>query len=505
VTRTIWVDVEDLFEYSRQNPRPSGIQRVEYELCRALAELAPDRGSVQFVRHDGPRRSFSTIDWMEVERLFSELAASEVEAAPARLPVPVPAPAPATTRRHALRRLFYRAPPGLRQPFSQFIWHQLHAFRFLAATVVNLGYGVRARLRLRSSAEALPTPIVASAIGTAEPVFTAERDFEAEAAPGDVLFVPGSPWFHPDYGSLLRRCKESKGLELALLVYDIIPILRPEWCDRALVLAFTRWMDDVLPLCDTILTISDSSARDLAAYALRRGLTLPRAPAAIPMGTGFTKFSMVRQAVQPATVRRALPPPGSYALAVSTLEARKNHVLLFRVWRRLTEELPRAAVPTLVFAGRVGWLVSDLVQQLRNCDYLDGKILLFEDPSDRELELLYRGCRFTLFASLYEGWGLPVTESLGFGQPCIISDAASLPEAGGSLARYFDPENLADAYHVIREVIENPDELRAWRERVVRDFVPVPWSDSAREVMRVLDQDEGVAGTRVEVAPAPAE
>ena len=67
-----------------------------------------------------------------------------------------------------------------------------------------------------------------------------------------------------------------------------------------------------------------------------------------------------------------MPPPGSYALFVSTIEARKNHVLLMRVWQRLLNEMPSHAVPTLVFAGRVGWMVSDLMQQLDNTDWLDG-------------------------------------------------------------------------------------------------------------------------------------
>ena len=181
-----------------------------------------------------------------------------------------------------------------------------------------------------------------------------------------------------------------------------------------------------------------------------------------------------------------MPPSRSYVLIVSTIEARKNHILLFRVWRRLLEEMPRDQIPTLVFAGRVGWLVNDLMQQLRNADYLDGKILLVEDPTDDELETLYAGCRFTLFPSLYEGWGLPVTESLSFGRPCIISRATSLPEAGGNLARYFDPENAGEAYDVIRNAIETPEQTEAWAEQVRREFKPVTWDESARGVLRTL-------------------
>jgi glycosyltransferase involved in cell wall biosynthesis len=181
-------------------------------------------------------------------------------------------------------------------------------------------------------------------------------------------------------------------------------------------------------------------------------------------------------------------------LFVSTIEARKNHLLLFRVWRRLLDELPADLVPTLVFAGRVGWLVEDLMRQLQNTDFLDGKIRLIEDASDAELAALYRGCSFTVFPSLYEGWGLPVTERLAFGKPCLAARATSVPEAGGRLARYFDPESVADAYAAIRAAIENPEGLRVWQAEIVRGFSPVPWSATADAVMRCLGVQTAATG-----------
>src|SRR5262249_54844124 len=151
----------------------------------------------------------------------------------------------------------------------------------------------------------------------------------------------------------------------------------------------------------------------------------------------------------------------------------------FKVWRRLLEDMPADAVPTLVFAGRVGWQVSDLMEQLHNSKFLNGKILHIESPTDEELEALYDGCLFTVFPSFYEGWGLPVTESLAFGRPCIVSNATSLPEVGGSLARYIDPDNATDAYRVIRETIQDQTGLREWRDQIRREFRPVQWTATA--------------------------
>jgi glycosyltransferase involved in cell wall biosynthesis len=111
-----------------------------------------------------------------------------------------------------------------------------------------------------------------------------------------------------------------------------------------------------------------------------------------------------------------------------------------------------------------------------------------ESASDGDLEALYAGCLFSVFPSFYEGWGLPVTESFSFGRPCVISNATSLPEAGGDLARYFDPANTAEAYAVIRELIEQPETLRALRERTEREFQPVPWRATAESLVEFVDR-----------------
>ncbi len=326
-------------------------------------------------------------------------------------------------------------------------------------------------------------------------------DFERDARPGDVLLLLGSAWF-PGYAATLEQVIRQKRIRLALLMYDIVPLRRPEWCDAALLGPFAEWVDGVLPLADVLLTISRATADDMERHAAASLLELRCRPQPIPIGTGFTTHAGT---VQAGRTRAHLPPAGTYALIVSTIEARKNHALLFRVWRRMLEDMPQSAVPTLVFAGRVGWLVADLMAQLGNTDFLNGKIVLIENPPDGDLEALYEGCLFTLFPSFYEGWGLPVTESLAYGRPCIISNATSLPEAGGTLARYFDPDDVSGAYDVIREVIEDPRGLEAWRARILRDFRPVAWEESATAILAAIDAgSDGPAPRAIQAEREPA-
>lgn len=471
----LWIDVEDLFEYARGNPRPSGIQRLAFEIYRALQAEHGNTGLVHFVRHDTVRNNFCVVHWREVAEVFEQLTEPEMTPATGQQGAIVPHP----PVRRLVRRLVHRLPRALRLSVIDVVSAQIGAMRAwgrLAGTLWNAGWH-RCR-RLSAALYRASGDYPDFKVRTATEV---DRSFADRAKPDDVLLVLGSPWSHPDYARLVQR-QRLRGLRFALLVYDLIPIRRPEWCDRGLVRLFSSWFKEVLPLCDATFAISQATAADVEAYARESGIVLPSPVKTIPIGTGFGSD---RQRWE-VSHSRALPSPGYYVLFVATIEARKNHMLAFRVWRRLLEDLPAERVPTLVFAGRIGWLVDDLMRQIANTDNLNGKLVVLEDPTDADLAALYRDCLFTLFPSFHEGWGLPVTESLAFGKPCIISNRTSLPEAGGRLARSFDPDNLHDAYKVIRQVIEDRAGLMEWTAEVQRDFKPVPWTATVEAILTGL-------------------
>jgi glycosyltransferase involved in cell wall biosynthesis len=468
----IWIDVEDLFIYGASGVRPSGIQRLEFELCRALIALPQSKGRVFFVRHDEHQRCLATTTWEAVEALFEQMSGGRLQTSGGLKTASV-------MPRSVLRRALDALPSDLRRIILLQFEVIIGLIRFVLTPTRALERTLRRRRRSRKKTLA---------------VFSSDH-FAFAARPGDTIVALGSPWITRDYASYIERAVRHKGLRFALLVYDIIPLRRPEWVDEKNVLAFRAWFDDALSSADTIFTISAATAEDVVNYGRNRALTLRAAPTPIPIGAGFKRSNVGERRSANTDGSSRLPPPNTYALIVSTIEARKNHALLFAVWRRLLEDMPAATVPTLVFAGRVGWLVSDLMQQLRNSNFLDGKIVHIDSPTDQELEALYDGCLFTVFPSFYEGWGLPVTESHAFGRPCIASKTTSLPEAGGSLARYIDPDNTTDAYGVIRETIEDRASLRKWRDRVQREFRPVEWSQSACAVLRVLDTPDSARST----------
>ncbi len=493
--RTVWFDVEDLFDYFRGgHKRISGIQRLTFEIYRAAHGVGGQR--VRFVRHGPTPLAFEVLEWAWIEAAFSTVVGPALDAPKVAGPVvdtqaapegdpgelAVVEPERSATRR-AAARVVDLLPGRVRRPLVLAGVMQAQAVvevgRFLVR-VVRLG--VRAVVKM-----ATPAPRAVPEVRAALPPVVAEGpSFEDLARPGDVLLVLGSPWFRQEYSRLARWVRDERRMRFGVLVHDLVPLRRPEWSHSGVTRAFKDWYADVLPFCDLVLANSRSTAADVEAYAREIGVALPRAVRAVPVGTGFGPA--VAAAHGPGV-------PGEYVLFVSTMEARKNHALVVKVWRRLLDEERagvRAAgsVPELVFAGRVGWLVADLVQQLENTAWLGGRIRMVQDPSDAELRALYAGCLFTVFPSLHEGWGLPVTESLSLRTPCLSSDAGALPEAGGALCRYFDPEDVGSAQRAVAALLDDRAGLEAWRDQVRREFRPTAWTETAAAVL----EEAGFAG-----------
>lgn len=423
---SLWIDVGDLFSYAGVFKRPSGIQRVVYELGQALAGTP----GIGFVR--ATANGFAPVGWSSIAALFAALS-DETE-----LPPPPP-------------------PPG--SPFKRAWRLQWDACRALVAVPGSFW------------------PRDTGPARQANPGKDAAGDGATVMRPGDTLLIAGAGWADPTHASRVTVAHRHGGIRVALLVHDIIPLRRPEWFDPGTVSRFRGWFDTMLAISARLLAVSDSTARDVLAYRDTRHLPGPAAMTTIRLGDGFTPPP------SKAATGSIVPPTRPMALYVSTIEARKNHVLLVDVWRELLHRLGPDAVPDLVFAGREGGLTGDLMRQLRANDCLGGKIILHHAASDADIAALYQASRFTLFPSLYEGWGLPVAESLAFGKPCLAANSSSIPEVGGRLARYFDPLDMGDATRAVEAVLSNPTDLAAWRDQIVAHFRPTRWSRTAEMVL----------------------
>jgi glycosyltransferase involved in cell wall biosynthesis len=436
-----WVHVSTLLQWNRP---PVGIVRVEQEYCRWLLAQQPAQvGELRFCRYDKRDACF-----LEVAR---DVVAGRLGSPAGSAHVPAPPAVPtgtwlsrwladlgqraAVARRHVLHWLVTQS--VLRRPLAPLRAWRRH--RYARAT----------------------TPL------------------SAPFAPGDRWVSLGLDWDTLDQRALYEA-KLRFGLDVTLMCYDVIPVLFPH-----LVVVpgdnFAAYITDAAWCADRFACISECTRRDLLAVSQRLGA--PRRPRTV-----------VRLGAQVPGGGEARPPAGfgadprPFVLYVSTIERRKNHELLYRAWLRLRER--GLTTHRLVWVGMRGWGVGDLMHDLHLDPRIRGDILLLDRVADDELAWLYRHCAFTVFPSLYEGWGLPVAESLACGKFCLASNAASLPEVGGDLIEYLDPWDLPQWVERLAHYMTDPRAVAEHEQRIAREYWPPAWADTAAAIHRVVLQGQ---------------
>jgi glycosyltransferase involved in cell wall biosynthesis len=294
--------------------------------------------------------------------------------------------------------------------------------------------------------------------------------------PGDILFVSGAFWISASTSRSWMQAR-AQGARVGFLCYDLIPLTYPEFCVEGLVDAYSYAIDSVFHVTDFVFTISEHVKTEVERHLQGMNLDLP--VIALPLAHELAPVKgepHVRAVVRDLAKKR-------YVLFVSTIEARKNHAYTLTLWQQLLATMAADDVPDLVWVGRAGWMVSDLMMRVDRLHHLDGKLHILNQLSDNELKALYEGCWFTIYPSFAEGWGLPVAESLVFGKPCIASNTTSIPEVGGDFVWYIDPLNITAGVDLVTSLIRHPERVEAAARRLRQDFKPRSWADVAVNLM----------------------
>jgi glycosyltransferase involved in cell wall biosynthesis len=189
-------------------------------------------------------------------------------------------------------------------------------------------------------------------------------------------------------------------------------------------------------------------------------------------------------AISTQTVRERYQLPDRFILAVSTIEPRKNLIVLLEAYRGLLAQNPQLQ---LVIAGKRGWHSEPFFERLQALGLTDQVRLLGFVP-DEDLPALYSLAEVFAFPSIYEGFGLPVLEAMACGTPVISSNASSLPEVAGEAAIQIAPTEVREWTQAL-ERISNDAELRAsLRERGLKQATRFTWEAAARQTYAIYQE-----------------
>jgi glycosyltransferase involved in cell wall biosynthesis len=262
------------------------------------------------------------------------------------------------------------------------------------------------------------------------------------AATSRIRTLAADAWWYPRLrvaGVDVLHCPTFRGplasrQPLVVTVHDLAVLRHPQW--------FNRWtgtysrfaVPRVVRAATRVIAVSEFTKRELVSL----------------LDTPPDKIRVVPNAVDDVFTPEGPGPraEGDFVLAVGTLEPRKN---LARIAAAVEGELR--------VVGTRGWGGVDLPP---NVTWLG-------DVSDEDLARLYRGARALVYASLYEGFGLPVAEALACGCPVVTSAGSAMEEVAGPDATYVDPTDVASIRDGIAHASRpEPRRVASWPDVAAR-------------------------------------
>jgi glycosyltransferase involved in cell wall biosynthesis len=285
---------------------------------------------------------------------------------------------------------------------------------------------------------------------------------------------------HLERPAVIARLKTRGNVRFVCLIHDVIPIEYPEYAKPGQAENHRNRIETAARFADALIVNSGVTCEALRPHLDHFGRVPPVLVA--PFG-----LDLPAQAIDPEP-----PIDRPYFVYVSTIEARKNHLLLLNLWRQLANE-GGEAVPRLVLIGQRGWETENVVDMLERCPALRGVVIEHNSLPDSDMVRLLRGARALLLPSFAEGFGFPLIEAFGVGVPALCSDIAALRETGGAVPEYLDPLDGPGWRSAILDYAAEPSPRRAAQLARLGQWQPPRWQNHFASVERFIAETAAAA------------
>lgn len=261
------------------------------------------------------------------------------------------------------------------------------------------------------------------------------------------------------------------------ILYDMIPVLQKQFFMPD---ARANFAHNVIGFgrSEHVFSISDASRDDL----LRLEKLPPDQVSNMGIDCAPDYTPQARESTPAVLAARglALRP---YILCVGTLEPRKNHLGMLAGFDLAFRD--RGFPFDLVVVGKRGWGYDGFLESVAQRE-MGRFVHLLEDVSNAELAALYAGAQFSAYASLYEGFGLPVLEAMACGCAVLTSNISSMPEIAGDAALLVNPKDPAEIASGMLALADNASLRATLVDRGYRRRRAYSWKISARRVLDTL-------------------
>jgi glycosyltransferase involved in cell wall biosynthesis len=278
----------------------------------------------------------------------------------------------------------------------------------------------------------------------------------------------------PRHQSQLLQWRANGG-SLCFVMYDLLPLLYPDWFTGRNARAFRAWIRTVAIHADSVICISQSVAGQFRNWLASQGFDRESSPKIGWFHLGVRLLSKPAGASQNPRVAQIAQRP--FVLMVGTIEPRKGYAMVLDAFDEIWEG---GHSMQLVIVGRTGWKVESLVARLHKHKQAGHRLHWFDSADDRTLCALYDAASGVLVASEAEGFGLPILEAAAHGKPLLIRDLPVFREIAGDAATRFRGEKRSQFVDNLRDWLTH---LSAGTAVSSRSIALQSWEQSAQQLL----------------------
>jgi glycosyltransferase involved in cell wall biosynthesis len=261
-----------------------------------------------------------------------------------------------------------------------------------------------------------------------------------------------------------------------ITICDVTPLLFPAAHGRMNVWHHRFALPAILKRADRIITISECSKRDIA-----RVYGVPEEKISVTLLAADERYRVDPEGL-PGVALAMLPRP--YILNVGTLEPRKNLDGLLKAFAAAKKK----GIPhQLVVTGAKGWGESRIAPLVKDLG-IEGSVTFTGFIADDDLTHLYREADFFVYPSLYEGFGLPVLESMACGTPVLTSNSSSIPEVAGDAALLVDPQSESELSSAILKLAGDEGLRLSMRGKGLAQAGKFSWERTVCETLSIYEE-----------------
>lgn len=269
-----------------------------------------------------------------------------------------------------------------------------------------------------------------------------------------------------------------KRITYVAVVHDLIPLYMPELFTKKHKLRFRFFTELCRRQADAVIAVSEATRHDVLKY-----MKLPQEKVRVIYEGANPRFNTERDEAGIRATMEKYHIDSDYVLCLSTVEPRKNMLRTIQAFEKCV--LERKLPYKLVIVGGSGWCNGDIYEYVQTHD-LKEHVIFTGYVSDEEVKHIYANATLFVYASLCEGFGLPVLEAMQSGIPVITSDLSSMPEVAGDACVLVDPYRTEQIEDAIARVLADEEKRKEMREKGLLQAQKFSWEKCGREVWEYI-------------------